>query len=356
MKTRAASALILALALAGAARADEPAARPLRLIGSLQTQGSLVRQFVIDGWVKPGDGDNQTTIEGWFSGLEEDPPHGSVQGSCVERHCALSAATSSGKLNLTGEMLDAKGPVTIRFVAKDDDDKVMAEGGATVGPLTGPVPNLGALVAPNGVRAPEFDDLLVWNHLNAPSGEIQDEPIGDMERDTLADWQKDQNRPGTGLLFVADLEALRAGAAATRKAAGWTELGDAAHGWSAGYPAALLPRAEHAGTSRRFLSADGKASLTFAIEAPMTEEAFDALVEHQTGDHPERTDVGYNRVNSDMDVHYQEAGVVHVLAWHNRPGGLARAEFAYPASAGQTYDDIGGIIASTFHVSDDVKP
>jgi len=355
MKRHAISALIL-VALASAARADEPAARPLRLIGNLQANGAPARAFVIDARVKPGDGDNQSTIEGWFSGLEDDPPHGSLEGSCVESHCALTATTASGKLNLTGELLDPKGAVAARFTAKDEDDKLVAQGAASVRPLAGEVPNLGALVPPDAVRSPEFVDLLVWNQLDAPSGEILDEPIDDMERDTLADWQKGQNRPGTGLLFVSDLAALRAGAAEARKTAGWTPLGDKAHGWSAGYPAALLPRVSHAGAAQRFASADGKASLTFAIERPMTDAAFDALVERETGDHADRSEVGYNRVNGDMDLHYQQAGVAHVLAWHNREGGLARMEFTYPVAASQTYDAIGGIIASTFHVADELKP
>lgn len=355
MKAHAVAALMLVLGLASGARADE-AARSLRLIGSLQTQGTLVRTFAIDAWVKPGDGDNQSTLDGWFSGLEEDPPHGSLQGSCVENHCTLTVVTSSGKLNLTGDFLDPKGPVAAHFTAKDDDDKVMGQGAATINPLTGPIPNLGALVAPDAVHAREFVDVLVWNHLSAPSGDIGDEPIGDTERDTLADWQRDQNRPGTGLLFVSDLETLRNGAAVARKATGWTTLGDEAHGWSAGYPAALLPRASGAGASHRFVSADGKAALSYVVDPPMTGEAFDAVVERETGDHPERTDVGYNRVNSDMDVHYQQGGVVHVLAWHNREHGLARMEFTYPADAGETYEAMGNIIASTYHVSDDVKP
>ena len=356
MKACAVTVLSLVLATASVARADEPAARPLRLMGALQTQGTLVRNFVIDAWVKPGDGDNQSTVEGWFSGLEDDPPHGAIEGSCVENHCALSATTSSGKLNITGQLLEPKGPIAARFTAKDDDDKVMGQGSATLNPLTGPIPVLGPLVAPDAVRAPEFVDLLVWNQLNAPSGDMSDGPIGEMERDTLADWQSNQSRPGTGLLFVSDLETLRAGAAAARKAAGWTALGDKAHGWSGGYPAALLPRASRAGAAQRFSSTDGKASLTFVVEGPMTEAAFDALVERETGDHPERSEVGYNRVNGDMDVHYQQAGVVHVLAWHNHEGGLARMEFTYPTAASETYDAMGGIIASTFRASDDLKP
>ncbi|MGA0601800.1 hypothetical protein ACO2Q3_13925 [Caulobacter sp. KR2-114] len=356
MNASTASALILLLVAAGAARADESADRPLRLIGSLQGKGAVARSFVIDGWVKPGDGDNQTSVEGWFSGLEDDPPHGAVQGSCVESHCALTVSTSDGKLSFTGELLDPKAPAPARFTAKDEDDKVVAQGTATIGPLTGPVPGLGALAAPDAVRAPEFDQLLVWNHLSAPSGSVSDEPIGDSERDSLADWQKTQNRPGTGLLFAADLAGLRAGAAAARKAAGWTDLGDKAHGWAGGYPAALLPRAERRAGEQRFASADGKATLAYAVGAPMTDAAFDALVERETGDHPERSDVGYNRVNGDMDLHYQQAGVVHVQAWHNHEGGLARMEFLYPAAAADTYDQIGAIIASTFVVSDDVKP
>ena len=61
-------------------------------------------------------------------------------------------------------------------------------------------------------------------------------------------------------------------------------LGDAAHGWTAGYPAAVLPKASRAGAEQRFASADGRAVLVVAVDPPLSNDAFDALVERLTAD------------------------------------------------------------------------
>ena len=95
--------------------------------------------------------------------------------------------------------------------------------------------------------------------------------------------------------------------------------------------------------------------LIIAIETPMSEADFDALVERETADNAARSDVGYNRVNGDMDLRYQEQGVVHLLAWHNRESGLARMSFAYPAAAAETYEAYGAILPASFQVSDELK-
>ncbi len=56
-----------------------------------------------------------------------------------------------------------------------------------------------------------------------------------------------------------------------------------------------------------------------------------------------------------MDLHYQEQGVVHLLAWHNREGGLARMSFAYPASVAEAYEPYGAVLSASFQVSDELK-
>ncbi|HEX7759846.1 MAG TPA: hypothetical protein VF459_10105 [Caulobacteraceae bacterium] len=360
-------ALSVSLSLmATAAHADDAPVKSLRLIGEtpppkeaegMDSDGKPgpARRFVIDATVKPGDGEFQSTLGGWFAGLDDNPPTGEIEGSCVEKHCAFTVSVEDGKMAFTGDLLNAAGPVTAHFTLKDEDDKVTSQGAVTLRPLAGPIAGLGALAAPDAIDAAAFSELLIWNHQSAPSGMRGGEPVDDMQREALADWQKSKGRTGTGLIFAADLVQLRADTAEAKKAAGWTALGDAGHGWSAGYPAALFPHADHDAGQPRFASADGKAALAFAIEAPMTDAAFDALVERETGDNPARSNVGYNRVNGDMDLHYEEKGVFHVLAWHNRGGALARMSLTYPQGAADTYDPFSTILTSSFVVSDDLR-
>ncbi|MBS0411394.1 MAG: hypothetical protein JSR86_15865 [Proteobacteria bacterium] len=364
MKFAPALALTL-LAAAFAARADiaraEDAPRILRLIGDAPAaKTGAPRRFVLDLRIKPGDGEFQSAISGWFAGLDDTPPYGGVDGSCVEKHCALTVQVEDGKLALTGDFLDTAGPVAARITVKDEDDKVVDKAAVTLRPLSGPIAGVGALADPGAVDAAELEQLLTWNQQNGPTGQDAGDPPSDSQRETLADWQKSKGRTGTGLILAGDLAELRSGAAAARKAAGWTALGDKAPGgkgvgWSAGYPAAVLPRASHAGAEQRFASADGKALLVVALDPPMTGEAFDALVERETGDHPEREGVNYTRVNADMDLRYEEKGVVHVMAWHNRDGALARLSYTYPTAGGDAYSTYDTIIPSSFKVSDEAK-
>jgi hypothetical protein len=346
-----------ALFAAAAAYADDPPPKPLRLIGEGPApKTGPARRFVIDAVVKPGDGEFQSNVEGWFAGLDDaDPPRGSISGSCVEKRCALTATVQDGKMIFTGDLLDAAGPVTARFTAKDDDDKVAGQGAATLRPLTGPITGLGALAAADAIDAATLEELLAWTTHAGPSGESVGDPPTDLQRDSLADWQKDHDRPATGLIFPIDLTQMRAEVAAARKTAAWTMLGDKAHGWSAGYSAALLPKASRVGAEQRFASADGKALLVVAIDPPMSGAEFDALVDRETADHPDRESVGYNRSNGDMDLNYEQKGVVHVLAWRNHEGALARMVYTYPSAAADTYSTYDTLLAKSFKVSDDVK-
>ena len=127
---------------------------------------------------------------------------------------------------------------------------------------------------------------MVWNdETGGFGGRDPGDPPSGFQREQLAHWQQAQGRPGTGLIFADDLAALRSGAAASRKAAGWTPLGDKGHGWSGGYPAALLPTAGRADGAQRFASADGKAVLVVALDPPLDSGGFDALVTSLTDDH-----------------------------------------------------------------------
>lgn len=337
--------------------ADPPPIRILRLVGAApDVHDPLPTAFVIDARLKPGDGEFQSTLEGWFAAIAAPAASGEVSGTCVEKHCALTVDLDGSKLAFTGDFADAAGPVPARFVLKDDQDKPVQTGAATLTPLAGAVPELGVLAAPDAIDQAGFVDLLMWAHETVAAGSAPSDPVpGSFEHEALATWQGEKGRLATGLIFVADLDQLRAERAAAIKAAGWTPLGDAAHGWSGGYPAALLPRADPAGAEQRFASADGKARLVVAVDAPMSSDAFDAFVETTSADRAGRNHVNTTRVNGDLEVRFEEAGVVTVAAYHNREGGLARLVLTYPADRGDTFEPFEVILQRQFQAGDDLK-
>ena len=345
-----------ALCLAVPASADD-AAKPLRLYGEApQAKDPVPHRFIVEGVVKPGDGELQSTIDAWFAVLDGGGPDGSVSGSCVEKHCTFSLDMDGGdKISFTGDFGEAAGPVPVRIALKDDHGVASQTSTGTLRPLTGPVAGFGVLAPAGAIDAAELDDLLVWNHQTIGfGGNDPGDPVGTFQRSTVADWQTSKGRVATGLIFTTDLDQLRADAAAARKAAGWTALGDKAHGWSAGYPATVLPKASRGGAEQRFASADGKAVLAIAIEAPMTGEAFDAFIEKTTADHDGRTGTNYTRVNGDLEMRSQEKGVVTVLAVHNRQNALARLTFTYPAAAEDTWSPYDPILQHALKVTDEV--
>ena len=359
MKTGSAATFALAFGLCAAtALAQTPPAKTMRLQGEAPSASDPApKTFIIDAQVKPGDSDFQTTIDGWFAASAEPPTSGELSGSCVQARCVLSGELEHGKFILTGDFGDASGPVAAHFVVKDDDDKTIQEGAASIRPLTGPVAGLGALAAPDAINEIQLDDLLLWNDQTVSSGSPpSDEPPSSSQRDSLAAWQQQKGRLATGLIFAADLSELRADADAARKKAGWTPLGDAAHGWSAGYPAAILPKASRSGAEQRFASADGNAVLVVAVDPPMTAEDFDAFVDKMTADRDGRSNVSTMRVNGDLEMGYEEGGVVTAAAYHNRDGGLARVVFTYPAKAKDLYQPFETIVQHSLTVTDDLKP
>ena len=346
-----------ALCLAAPALAAETDAKPFRLIGEAPSaKDPAPRRFIVEGVMKPGDGEFQSTLEGWFAGLDDPAPNGSIDGSCVEKHCALSLDVDGSKFALSGEFGAVAGPTTVRFTVKDDEGKTVQQGPATLRPLTGAVPGLGALAPAGAIDAAELDTLLVWNHQNTGfGGNDPGDPVGSFQRGAVADWQKGKGRVGTGLIFTTDLAELRADAQAARTAAGWTALGDKAHGWSAGYPSALLPKASRAAGEQRFASADGKTAVAVAVDPPMTGEVFDAYIAKTTADREGRTGVNYTRVNGDLQMRYEEKGVVTVVAVHNRENALARLTFTYPVAAADTWSPYEAILQHELKVTDDLK-
>jgi hypothetical protein len=343
MKTLIFAAVALALATP-ATLAQTPGAKRLRLVGEAPAASDPApKAFVIDALVAPGDGEATTTLTGWLAATLAPPASGEVTGTCVEQRCALTADLDGAKFTLTGDFGAAAGPVAARFALKDEDKKTTQAGAAALRPLAGPVANLGALAEPGAVTEAQLDDLLVWAHESVSSGSPPgDDPPTSSQRESLAVWQNEKGRLATGLIFASDLAQLSSDEAAARKAAGWTALGDAAHGWSAGYPAALLPKASRgagpAGPEQRFASADGNAVLVVAFDAPMTGDQFDAFVDKVSADRDNRDQVSVTRVNGDLEMRYREAGVITVAAYHNRDACLARLVFSYPDSAAARYE------------------
>jgi hypothetical protein len=350
----------LALSLcAGAALAQPPApAKTLRLTGEASSAADPApKSFVIDVQITPGDSDPETRLEGWFASSAEPAVSGEASGSCVQTRCVLNGELENAKLVLTGDFGDAAGPVAAHFVVKDDDDKTLQEGAATLTPLAGPSAGLGALAAPDAINDIQLDDLLLWNDQKVSSGSPpSDEAPSSSQRESLAAWQEAKGRLATGLIFTADLTQLRAGADSARKKAGWTPLGDAAHGWSAGYPAAILPKASHVGTELHFASADGKALLVVAVDPPMASDDFDTFVDKISADRDGRSEVDTVRVNGDLEMSYAEGGTVTAAMYRNREGGLARVVFTYPVAVREIYDPFETIVGHSLVVTDDLKP
>lgn len=326
----------------------------MRLLGSASAAHDPVPgAFVLDIQVKPGDGDTQSDIEGWFASIAAPAVSGEVSGHCVEQHCAVTIAVPNAKLTLTGPLADPAGGAA-HYGVKDDDGKETQSGAATLSALTDPVPGLGPLAAPDAIDEADLEDLLLWGQQSVSTGSP---PTGALPSDTqheaLASWQGSKDRLATGLIFIADLDQLRRERDAAQKAAGWTLLGDPALGWSAGYPAALLPIA---GPAKSFSSADGKARLVVVIDPPMTSDAFDSLVEQLTADRPGRGNMNSVRTNGDLEMRFEEAGIVTVAEYHNREAGVGRLVLTYPADRADTFGPFEAILQHQFKAGDDLKP
>jgi hypothetical protein len=353
MNKTAMSALALALlfAMAAAARADD--ATSVRLIGTAPSGDDPVpKTFVLDLSVTKGDSAFQSTVTGWFAALPPDMSSDEVSGSCVRSECAVQVSVDGGKLSFSGDFTGARAS-SGRFSLTDDDGKAKAEGVTDFKPITGAVGDLGLLAPPDAVTATELRELLLWSDVNQGFNNADDVAPGDSERDGLASWQQSNSKPMTGLIFAADLAALRANAEAARKAAGWTKIEGDKQAWSAAYPAALLPKASGSGSERRFASADGKAVLVVGFDAPMSDDDFSALVDKLTAGGPGRSDQTYTRVNGDMTISYVENGMAVSAAYHDRASGLARLVFSRPKADDKTYELFDALVPDSLKVADD---
>ena len=328
----------------------------MRLIGSAPTaEDPAAKAFVLDLSIAKGDGAFQETVTGWYAGLPPSSDSGEVTGSCVRNQCAVDVDQSDGKLSLTGDFTGG-GASSGVFAVADDDGKPKTQGAASFSAVSGPIPGVGDLAAPGAVTGPELKSLLLGTGAVRPPGNADPPAMpDDSMRDALAVWQQSRGEPMTGLITTADLAALRQDTAAAKAKAGWTKIGDDKRGWSAGYPAALLPKASTSGAEQHFASADGKATLVVAMDPPLGDDDFSALVEKQTADAPGRSSNNYTRVNGDMTHTYVQDGHLTVAVYHNRAGGLARLVFTRPADKDDDWSLYDNVIASGFSVSDDLK-
>lgn len=346
---------ILAAALGGPAMA-EPAPRTLRVLGETTAPPEGVpARFVIDAVIKPGEG-FESEVEGWWTALAPGEGADDIEGTCVETRCALSADAGYRKLSLSADLAGPGAPGGGRVALSGEEGGKGPEAIVRFTPVTGPIAGLGELAPPDAIRAGELSDLLTWNGVATGFDNTdQDEPVGWSQRRALADWQAQQQRPGGGLVLKEDLVLLRTGAAEARARAGWTALGDPALGWTAGYPAGLLPAAARDGAGQRFASADGSAVLVVAVDPPLDDVAWDAFVDKVTEDRSGVDNRSYTRVNDDMEITFEEKGRVHVAAYHNREGGLVRLEFGYPADQREAWGLFDAVLPRSLRVGDEIR-
>jgi hypothetical protein len=343
------SVLGAAALLAGAASADD-GDRKLRLIG--KGSAPAPASFVIDATISKGYEPLQSSVSGWLAALPPDSASGEVSGSCVEDRCVLTVDLDDGTLTLTGDFAKAGGTTYQGRALKADssDETTKAESTATYTAVGDDIPGLGRLAPDGAVSEHELASLVVWTGGSYGFNYPDVGPPGDMEREALGLWQAQGDRPGRGLILVDQLAALRAEAAAAKAKAKWTAV--TGKGWSGGYPAALLSP----DGPNRFTSADGKLSLTYAVDPPVDDDGWDAVVEKGHEEQDGRDVQGYTRVNDDFEVTTVEGGVRTFTVYHRRRGAVVRAALVYPSDAPGGLDGYDSILTREFTAGDDAAP
>ena len=344
------TASVAAFALSSAALTADDPGKPLRLLVDAPTIGDAgPAHLVIDAWATKGDEAGQTDVKGWFSALPPLTGSGPIKGKCAEQHCRLSLS-GDYKFLLSGDLLGLAGPAAGKFEIAGDEDLAGVTGAASFAPFTDAIPGVGILAKADAVDAATLDNLLSWDSSGSVFGDSN--LLDNIQREELALWQTDSGRPSTGLLTTADLDLLVSQRAEKRKALGWATLGAAGQGWTAGYPAALLPNASRTGHEQKFASADGAASLVIAIDPPMSNEAFSALPDKLKQERPE---VNYEGGNDELKVDYVENGKAVVILYRNRAGGLLRMVYTHP-DGDNPYTSVEPRVVHELMVSDDLKP
>jgi len=341
----------LALAIPAWAQVEPAPGRQLRLAGEIaDPPGAAPRRFVIDARLVEGDEPFQSRIEGWFASLEPvEAGAGEIEGTCVQERCAASVRLEPGKLGLTGDFAgDGGGEAQAVLTDPWSDAPARAPSAVRLTPFGEEVPGLGRLSPRGSIGSHELTDLLAWTGIDLGFSNLDDREPDVRERRGLADWQLAGGRAPSGLLLANDIEALRAEADAARRTAGWAPVPGAA--WASGYPAALL--APVAGQPGRFVSPDGQAELVWALDPPMDEGAWDALVKREIADREDDEGRGYARVNDDFELTVTRGGQRLAFVWLNRPGGVARMAFRYPPDD-EAFSRLEPVLIRTFRLPDD---
>lgn len=331
--------LAFVLIAAAPAVADEaPATR--RWLGELSGgPDGGPRRIALDAQLSPGDGKFETGLAGWLAVLDPALGGDHFSATCVSDRCAVTAGLEGGELAIAADLGgEASGPVEGRYTYEAYGEAPV-KGTVRFTPLAGPLPGLSAFAAPDAVTAQELSGLLdILGFDQGFTNDFEDGPPGDRERRGVAQWQAARERSGGGLILQEDLALLRKEAEAERWRVFWQNI--QGRGWQGGYPAGILSIASGAGTDetgRRFTSEKGDAYVEFSNRPPMTEEAWDALVEERTADRAGKESRGYTRVNDDMEVAYTEGGRNVAEVYHRREGGVVRMILSYPAADAEAW-------------------
>ncbi|HEX4180341.1 MAG TPA: hypothetical protein VHY32_06090 [Caulobacteraceae bacterium] len=323
------------------------------------------RHFVLNATVNHDDGSNEDVVTGRLVLLPPLSASSDVKGACVKKRCDFTADLDGATINFSGDLSDHGGLAAGKFdIPGVEGDRKEISGAVIFTTFTNSVPGLGDLVKPGAIDSRTLDDLLMWAGTgHGFIGSDDAHPIDDDEQEDLATWQLQNQRPATGLLFASELALMTRQRADAQKAVGWSVLGGPALGWSAGYPAKLLPTASRDGAEQRFVSVDGKASLIVAIDPPLENEEFNARMEKLINeDVPGQTDRNYGLAGDNMQISYVQGGNRVSIYYYRREGGVARLVLTYPAPAASTppgqnpLDDIASTITGSFRVADAIKP
>jgi hypothetical protein len=334
-----------------------PGSRPLRVIAEATSPiGDAKPRFVIDAVLTPGDSPFHSDVQGWFAALPPGSGSDTIEGSCVESQCALSGNLASGKMALSADIAGRTLGVG-RLILTDDEGRKVGESPVRFSALFGPIAGIGELAPASAIGAVELSDILMWAGAATGFSNVEDGPVGWLQRQALAEWQASHSKPANGLVLRDELALLRREADRAKKSAGWSAMGEPENGWTAGYPAALLPRKVFTMPGeKRFTSADGQAILVMAVDPPMSPADFDTFVARQVADRAGVKNRSYTRVNGDMEITYEEDGQVISAAYHNRPNGFARLEFSHPIAKRATFAAFETILPRSLRVTDELKP
>ncbi|HEY9217244.1 MAG TPA: hypothetical protein VIO94_04290, partial [Phenylobacterium sp.] len=90
-----------------------------------------------------------------------------------------------------------------------------------------------------------------------------------------------------------------------------------------------------------------------AVEAPLDDAAWEALVDRETEDRDGDESRNYTRANDDMETAVTRKGVRYVAAWHSRDTAMVRMAYRYPADD-ETFGRFEPILLHTFRVADEL--